>query len=374
MILSRIRLVCSSVLVLALRTECALLATILVASLLPLCVASPQASELRVRLRSNDGIPIAGALVALLDANDSVVVEGLSSESGTRVLRAPSGVYRVRTRRIGFLPLVSSPVAVPRQDELLLVVETTRVVLDRIVVNSKSQCGRSDPGSLALGIVWDEIDKALRASQLTIADLTGFGRARVYRRQIRSGAVVETDTTFFDIVDQRPFGAIHPDSLAKAGYVVGDEAKGWMFYAPDETVLLSDQFAATHCFRVVRESGRPGQIGVAFEPVPERKLADIVGVLWVDEASAELREVIFRFVNAGVIGRYEATGFTRFLRVPSGAWIVDEWLLRLPRLAARSSIYSGQEYTLAGYDERGGGIVYGVRRAAAVADSLTRKH
>jgi hypothetical protein len=359
------------------RSERALLVTILFAGLLPLRVAWPQAaSELRVRLKSYEGIPVAGALVALLDGDGGVVVEGLSGENGTRVLRAPSGVYRVRTRRIGFLPVVSPPVVMPRQDELLLVIETSRVVLDRIVVNSKSQCGRGDPGSWALGIVWDEIDKALRASQLTTADLSGFGRGRVYKRQIRSGEVVETDTTFFDIVDQRPFGAISPDSLAGAGYVVGDEAKGWTFYAPDETVLLSDQFAATHCFRVVREGGRPGQIGVAFEPVPHRKLADIVGVLWVDEASAELREVVFRFVSTGVIGRYEATGFTRFLRVPSGAWIVDEWLLKLPRIAARQSLsgYTGHGYTLVGYDEHGGGIVYGARQAAAVADSLNRKH
>ncbi|HEX3534893.1 MAG TPA: carboxypeptidase-like regulatory domain-containing protein [Gemmatimonadaceae bacterium] len=356
------------------RSERAVLATLAVASLLPLGVASTQSSDLRVRLRSSDGIPIAGALVALLDAKDSVVAEGLSSESGTRVLRAPSGVYRVRTRRIGFLPAISSPVPVPRQDELLLVVETTRVVLNRIVVNSESQCSRSDPGSLALGMVWDEIDKALRASQLTLADLSGFGRARVFRTQIRSGSVVETDTTFFNIVDQRPFGAIHPDTLANAGYVVGDENKGWMFYAPDETVLLSEPFAATHCFRVVRESARPGQIGVAFEPVPRRKTADIVGVLWVDEESAELREVVFRFVNAGLIGRYEATGFTRFRRVPSGAWIVDEWLLKLPRLAARSSVYNGKEYSLVGYDERGGGIVYGAGRAPGARDTLARKH
>jgi hypothetical protein len=354
-----------------------LLAAIVLASFLPLRIASSQpVSELRVKLRSSDGAPVAGALVALLDGNDSVVVEGLSSESGMRVLRAPSGVYRVRTRRIGFLPLVSSPVVVPRQEELLLVVESARVVLDRIVVNSRSQCGRGDPASSALGIVWDEIDKALRASQLTISDLSGFGRGRVFRRQIRSGAVVASDTTFFNIVDQRPFGAIDPDSLARAGYVLGDEAKGWIFYAPDETVLLSDQFGATHCFRVVREDGRPGQIGVAFEPVPQRKVSDIVGVLWVDEASAELREVVFHFVNAGVISRYEATGFTRFLRVPSGAWIVDEWLLKLPRIAERhsSSGYVSHDYTLVGYDEHGGGIVYGGRQASAVEDSLNRKH
>ena len=116
------------------------------------------------------------------------------------------------------------------------------------------------------------IDKALRASQLTIADLAGFGRGRVYHSEIGPGGkVVSTDTTLFAIVNQRPFGAIDPDSLARAGYVFGDEAKGWIFYAPDETVLLSDQFATTHCFRLVREAARPGAIGVAFEPVPQRK-------------------------------------------------------------------------------------------------------
>jgi hypothetical protein len=357
------------------RSERALFAAMVFASLLPLSSASPQ-SELRVKLRSNEGVAVAGALVALLDSSDRVVTEGLSSESGTRVLRAPSGVYRVRTRRIGFLPFVSSPVSIPRQDELALVVETSRVVLNRIVVTARSQCGRGDRDSWALGIVWDEIDKALRASQLTAADLTGLGRGRVFRKELRlDGIVTSTDTTFFDIADERPFGAIDPDSLGRAGYVLGDQAKGWTFYAPDETVLLSEQFATTHCFRVVREDERPGEIGVAFEPVSHRALADIVGVLWVDEASAELREVVFHYVNAGVLNRFEATGFTRFLRVPSGAWIVNEWLLKLPRVAIRpASGYYAEQYRLIGYYEHGGGILYTRPQHEGAADSLKAKH
>jgi hypothetical protein len=97
--------------------------------------------------------------------------------------------------------------------------------------------------------------------------------------------------------------------------------------------------------------------------------------LWVDERTAELREVVFHFVNAGVNSRFEAGGFTRFLRVPSGAWIVDEWLLRLPRLAVQpSSGYIGQKYVLTGYYEHGGGILNGGGQTAGVADSLNRKH
>jgi hypothetical protein len=356
------------------RGERVLLGASFLLSLFPPRAMSSQAalSELRVKLQSNDGTPVAGALVALLDANDSVVVEALSAESGTRVLRAPSGVYRVRARRVGFLPFVSSPISLPHQGEMLLAIETSRVVLDRIVVNSKSPCSRSDPGSRPLGIVWDEIDKALRASQLTVEDLSGFGRGRVFRNVVATnGTVLSTDTTLFEIINQRPFGAIDPDSLATAGYMLGDESKGWTFYAPDETVLLSDPFAATHCFRLVRDAARSGEIGVAFEPVPERKLADILGVLWVDERTAELREIVFHFVNAGVLGRFEPGGFTRFLRVPSGAWIVDEWLLKLPRVAVKRSAFIGREYMLTGYYEHGGGILHG---APGATDSLNRKH
>jgi hypothetical protein len=361
------------------RGECALVAAILVVSLLPLSSLSPQASplapvEVAVRLQSSGDVPVAGALVALLDARDSVVAEGLSSESGRRMLRAPPGTYRVRARRIGFLPFISSPVALPRQGELLLAVETPQVELRSIVVNSRSQCKRSDPGPRALGAVWDEIDKALRASRLTTEDLKGFGRALTYRQDLLpNGAVVSSDTTFFLISKNRPFGAIDPVTLASGGYVLGNESQGWHYFAPDETVLLSEQFAATHCFRLVRERERVGQIGVAFEPVPERRVPDIVGVLWVDERTAELREVVFRFVNAGVFSQFQAGGFTRFLRVPSGAWLVDDWRLRAPRLTMQQLPYASPRYSLVGYVENGGGILGGGRQARNVVDSVDKK-
>jgi hypothetical protein len=363
------------------RSARAFIAAFFFVSLLPISslLAQPAPVTLRVRLQSNGGIPVAGALVALLDARDSVVAEGLSSENGTRVLRASPGTYRVRARRIGFLPFLSSPVEIPLQGELLLSVETSRVVLNRIVVNSKSQCKRNDPGAGSLGIVWDEIDKALRASQLTTEDLSGFGRALTYRKEVGpNGAVLSSDTTFFAIRNARPFGAIDPVTLATAGYVLGNETDGWNYFAPDETVLLSEQFAATHCFRLLRERVRPGDIGVAFEPVPQRKMADIVGVLWVDEQTAELREVVFHYVNAGVLSRFDAGGFTRFLRVPSGAWLVSEWRLKVPRLTMRQVPYKGAEFSAIGYAENGGGILTAAesekrRQNTAVRDSLSKK-
>jgi hypothetical protein len=359
------------------------------------CVLTPSArsqeakTDLRVSL-NGAGTPVSGALVALLDARDSIVAEGLSAESGARVLRAAPGVYRVRVRRIGYLPFVSGPVSLPRAGELSLNVESPRVVLESIVVNSKSPCGRNDQGTAALSTVWDEINKALRSSQLTTDDLLGIGRARIYHTERNNdGTVIWADTNVFSITTQRPFGAIDPGALANDGYVLGDPETGWHYYAPDETVLLSEQFAATHCFRLVRQSDRNGQIGVSFEPVPRRQVADITGVLWVDEETSELREVVFHFVNAGVISQFEAGGFTHFLRVPSGTWIVDEWLLSAPRLTiSQVSVGSPDGYTsrarpryvAIGRLEHGGGIlgpgeVPGERQPPrTAADSVKKKH
>jgi carboxypeptidase family protein len=321
-------------------------------------------SELRIRLSALDGGPVSGALVALLDARDSVLAEGLTTEAGIRALRVPPGSYRVRVRRIGYLPFISSELKVPRAGELVLNVESPRVMLQGIVVNSRSQCKRTDPDARSLATVWDEIDKALRSSQLTLDDLEGIGLARIYRTEVTSaGAVVSADTTIFPIADRRPFGAIDPETLASEGYVVGDENKGWSYYAPDDVVLLSEQFAATHCFRLVRDPNRPGQIGVSFEPAPQRKLADITGVLWVDESSSELREIVFHFANAKALSRFDAGGFTRFRRMPSGTWIVDEWKLSVPRLELRQSGKLPPQLAAIGRIDNGGGIL---RPAAAV--------
>jgi hypothetical protein len=336
-------------------------------------VPAGAASDVSVRLQSTGGSPIEGALVALLNSRDSVVAEGLSGEGGRRMLRAPPGTYRVRARRIGFLPFISHPVVLPRREELLLIVETPHVVLNSIVVNARSGCKPSDSDSRSLGVVWDEIDKALRASQLTTQDLAGFGRGRLYRKELGyDGAVLSSDTTFFPITNRRPFGTRDPEALAERGYVLGDHVFGWDYSGPDETVLRSESFARTHCFRLVREAARPGQIGVAFDPIPRRSTPDIKGVLWVDHRTSELREMSFNYVNAGPVSQFNGGGFTRFMHLPSGAWLVSEWWLKAPRLSMVTSPYAAPRFSVIGYFENGGGILPSTRRTGNV-DSLNTK-
>ena len=315
-----------------------------------------QTTELHVRLDAGNGSQVSGALVALIDG-DKVVAEGLSSPGGTVRISSAPGTYRVRVRRIGFRPFFSDPVTLPFKGELVLRVESQRIVLDAMVVSAKAQCGAIRRDAETLSLAWDEITKALRASQITQADFGSTGRMLVYRREYgRKGEVVSRDSSVKPITGQRPFGVPDVSSLTRLGYVRGSPDRGWEYFGPDEAVLLSDEFAATHCFQVVRDrQKRQGQIGVAFEPAPNRTLSDIKGVLWVDEKTAELRDIDFVYVNAGILTKFEPGGFTRFMRVASGTWLVSEWQLRMPKLEARLGF--GDSITQIGVIENGGFIV-----------------
>ncbi|HWL40996.1 MAG TPA: carboxypeptidase-like regulatory domain-containing protein [Gemmatimonadaceae bacterium] len=320
------------------------------AQLLP---AQSSETELRIRLESTEGARVSGALVALVDSGERVVVEGVSSEGGTRTLSAPPGTYRVRVRRIGFLPYLSAPVSLPHAGELVVPVESARVALQSVIVTSRSGCGPIDRNDRTLSLIWDEIAKALRTTQLNARDFESIARYFVYRSRLSADAsVVSSDTTFFPVGRSRPFGVRNAAVLAVHGYVLGDERTGWVYYAPDETVLLSEQFAATHCFRAVRDNKRSGEVGIEFKPASGRKMPEIAGTLWVDEGTAELRELVFRFVNAGVLEDFRAGGNTRFRRVSSG-WIVSEWSLRAPILIRDGP---ANRPRIDGYSEDGGGL------------------
>src|SRR5687768_13297352 len=313
-----------------------------------------QTVELRVQLAVPPGEKVSGALVALVDAANEIVSESLSGSTGSVVLRARPGEYRVRVRRIGFKPFFSQTVTIPREAQLDIRVDSPPIVLSAMVVSVRAQCGGISRDAAALSVAWEEISKALQARQLTATDLTGIERSMMYRRQVNArGTVVSADTTFLPAPSGRPFAAIDPGSLVRDGYVRGDAEKGWEYFGPDEAVLLSPGFAETHCFRLVRDGKRQSEIGVAFEPVPRRLVADIKGVLWLDASTSELREIEFRFVNIELVDRFGPGGFTRFLRLPSGSWIVSEWLLRMPEI----TIQLDNRPSATGFIENGGRVV-----------------
>ena len=319
-------------------------------------VAQTETGSVRFRAVGPDGIAIPGALVSLVALDGKSVADGLTDNSGFRLLSAAPGRYRIRVRRIGYEPFLSPEISVPYEGELKVAIASNRISLATMVVTAGSECklGGTDPRTI--GVLWEEISKALVGTQLTRSDFASLGWARVYRKEVDSrGDIVVFDTTRLKLEAARPFVARDARRLTIEGYVHGDLRSGWVYFAPDEAVLLSTEFAATHCFRVVRDKNRNGQVGLSFSPAPKRKVSDIDGVLWLDEKSAELREILFHFVNIGEVAKFKPGGRVHFRRMASGAWLVDNWHLRFPQLELINDRFERLIQT--GYVEDGGVLV-----------------
>jgi hypothetical protein len=154
----------------------------------------------------------------------------------------------------------------------------------------------------------------------------------------------QIDTTGRRVVDQvvhlargpshRPFRSQDAALLATDGYVVERDGEV-IYYAPDADVLLSDSFAATHCFQLAAPpEDEPGLIGLAFRPIEAaRARRDIEGTFWIDRATAELRSLDFAFTNMPAASeRAEPGGRVEFTRLPDGEWLVSRWHIRMPEL------------------------------------------
>jgi len=140
------------------------------------------------------------------------------------------------------------------------------------------------------------------------------------------------------------------------------------YYAPDAEVLLSDTFLADHCFKIKEgEFEHTGYVGLAFQPIPERKKPDIKGVLWMDAKTAELRTVEFTYTwLPNDLRTVDFGGTVSFFRLPGGRWIVRSWRIRMPefgntRYASRGDgtlIALGKSATpiLARISEEGGAV------------------
>ena len=323
----------------------------------PCCLHSQDATgSIRVRAVDTNGIPVRGALAALIAPDGNTVVERLTDDSGFRILTATPGSYKVRIRRIGYEPFISSPISVPYEGELKIAVSGAQVSLATVVVTAGSQCRHTEVDQRAIGQLWEEISKALLGADLARTDFSDLGWIKVYKKEVGSrGKLVSLDTSLRKVGDARPFAASDPRTLATRGFVRGNLTVGWEYFAPDEKVLLSREFADTHCFSIVRDKKRSREVGVGFEPSPERKVGEVAGVIWLDEQSAELREIVFRFVNIGEVSRFKPGGTVHFRRLPSGAWIVDDWKLTFPVLEL--SVGSLERLIQSGYVENGGTIV-----------------
>jgi hypothetical protein len=130
----------------------------------------------------------------------------------------------------------------------------------------------------------------------------------------------------------QPWHSVSADSLRKAGYVVSEpDGKGRVFHGPDLRVLNSDEFMEDHCFHMVGSSDTT-RVGIAFEPTPQRRnMPEITGTVWIDRATAELREMQWQYINvARNIDETSTGGGMQFARLRNGQWLISRWNIHMP--------------------------------------------
>ena len=285
------------------------------------------------------GSGIGGAMVSLVDRSGRGIEQVLTRGSGLFQLQAPnSGEYRLRADRIGYATTFSDFFGVATTDTLTieLVARIEPVSLEGIEAESDRRCRVRPDEGLAVARVWEEARKALAAAAWTQErGLYRYEMLRIRRRLDDRGRRVEReDRDYVQVSAPAPYASRPADSLLAEGFV-RFSAEGSAFWGPDADVLLSDSFLDTHCFRIRPGERRQGElVGLEFEPVPNREVAEITGTMWLDPVSARLERLDFQYVNLNVHPRLMKAspgGRVEFRTLPNGTWIVPSWHLRMFR-------------------------------------------
>jgi len=288
--------------------------------------------------------PVPGVVVVLLDSAGNRLTGVLADEDGRYAIRAAGpGRYGLRVEQIGFRAAVPSPVTLRAGEavELRLVTRPVPVALGAVQVAASTPCVARATDGREVSDVWEEARKALYATDLAQRQELFNARVNRYVRTLdaRTRRVIGYEAKEAAGVTRNPFVSESAARLSANGFVRQNESET-IYFAPDAAVLLSDEFLNDHCFRL--RSGtdrRSGLIGLEFEPVRGRDKADIAGTLWIDRASAELRDLEYsyrRLANLPTTVKSEDFGGRiEFQRMPTGAWIVERWIIRMPVVVDR---------------------------------------
>jgi hypothetical protein len=289
------------------------------------------AQELRGRvLEQGGGSPATGAFISLLDSAGGRADAALTSQSGAFALTAPApGTYTVRIERIGYRTWTSDPIGLEAGASVsrTFTVPIQAVSLENLSVRVGNQCQSSRGSSEGLLTLWTEAKKALRVTAWSEQGRLALDVRRYERDEDpKTGKVVARSSASAVVRAHRAFTTLPADTLSARGYLRGDT-----LLAPDADVLLSPSFASNHCFGVDRSRRSAGLVGLAFRPVPDRRVPDVRGVLWVDRATAALRTMDFTYTGLVFpVGADSAGGHLDFHRLPNGAWLVSSWFVRAP--------------------------------------------
>lgn len=290
------------------------------------------------RLWSGDSTTsVGGAIVVARDSLDHEVGRALSDKNGRFFIPVPPQVIQLRIFRIGYRSTSAGPYTVPVGAivRISLGVNGQAVQLDKLVVSERRTCRARESSSEQTLLLWEEARKALLTTSLTRTQLRPVVTMANYERVVAPGTQTERSLHLTHETGEtlRPYAsAVSPEVLASKGYVQASE-DGTLFRAPDAEVLLSDSFAAGHCFGI--EGPTPTHLmALTFAPREQKPgIVDVVGKLWLDVATAELREMEFQYVARNdTLGFAAGGGRMRFAKLPSDGWVISDWSIEVPRI------------------------------------------
>lgn len=296
--------------------------------------------------------PAVGAIVTLERvrsplASPEQIRSVLTDESGSYAIRATeNGTYRVLVRRIGSKPYRSDAFQVGASETRRLDVYLERfqattseyTELGRITVLRVTPCETNPSDAARIARLWDDARTALLATEISIRDSLVPRRLVRFVRDLNPETLQIQNELLYDFsapVGARPgFTSPPGDSLSQVGYWRRVNKSNFRFYGPDANALLSQAFVEDHCFSIAADDARPGQIGLSFEPVEYRRGSppEIRGTVWLDSLTSELRSLDFNWLKFPIRGPTENLGGdVRFMRLPTGSWLVHRWRLRMPQ-------------------------------------------
>ena len=287
----------------------------------------------------------AGIVVIASDPAGTVIARALTGDRGEYLLPLPRPArYEVRALRIGFRPTVLPLITLAAGETrgLDIVLRDDAVALAAVTVRGESVCrGAPESGQLVVQL-WEQARTALLATALGAGDAPIQTTARLYARTLDpAGVLVRSESsTVVRGATLRPFASVPPDSFARAGYVTSDSS-GTTYRAPDAEVLLSESFATSHCFWTEpAPPDHPEWVGIGVRPARERQsFADVLGTLWLDRASSELRRFEYAYTGlATEVERAKPGGHVEFQRLPTGHWLVSRWAIRMPQTGLARSV------------------------------------
>ncbi len=300
------------------------------------------AQELRGQVRA-DSQPAVGVIVEVRTGSGAArIAAALTDQRGGFSLRVPAhDTIVVVALRIGYRPTIAGRFALGPGEvrEIDVDLSAEAVTLSPVRVVSAARCRADEPDLPALTAALTEVRKSVQSSQLSSNNGRVLARWELTTQlaTLRGDPVGEPTRRRQESRTDRPFVGLSVDSLDARGYLVvsGNE---YRYAAPDAEALLSERFAAGHCFRLVPwNRDARDWIGVGFAPVEHRRgIVGIEGTAWLDRKTSELRRLEFAYVNLpSTLRDAPAGGDVEFVRLNSGAIVVSRWSIRMPRPTER---------------------------------------